>query len=310
MNHQARGKGRLIIAIALSVLLHAGGLWFCAALPWREGRTSGGAFDVSDTRNPDARMEVTLDLFETAPQAQASTAKSKEPSPPEQSILAPRAPATALAAATPTVGARKSDAGEEQNDPANSNHPAGGNPGTGKGTAPAGPSLFAIATQAASVVYVIDHSASMGLHGSFEIAKRELLASLERLPAQTRFQVVVYNRTAEPVHLDSGAALAQASPEHKQCVATFLEALRAEGGTDHANALKRALALQPEVIFFLTDADDLKLAQIQAVTHLNRGRTIIHTIELRSGTQTSEESSLEILARANRGVSRLVSLPK
>src|SRR5437879_3332828 len=249
MNHQASGKGRLIIAIALSVLLHAGGLWFCAALPWRGDRASGG-LDISDTRDPDARMEVTLDIFEAAPHAQASAPKPKEPSPVEQSMPAPTAPATALATATPTIGARTSDTGEEQEDPAISNRPAGGNPGAGKGTAPAGPSFFAIATQAASVVYVIDHSASMGLHGSFEIAKRELLASLERLPAHTRFQVIVYNRTAEPVHLDSGAALAPASPDNKQRVATFLEALRAEGGTDHANALKRALTLQPEVIFF------------------------------------------------------------
>ena len=223
---------------------------------------------------------------------------------------APTAPATALATATPTIGARTSDTGEEQEDPAISNRPAGGNPGAGKGTAPAGPSFFAIATQAASVVYVIDHSASMGLHGSFEIAKRELLASLERLPAHTRFQVIVYNRTAEPVHLDSGAALAPASPDNKQRVATFLEALRAEGGTDHANALKRALTLQPEVIFFLTDADDLKLAQIQAVTHINRGRTIIHTVELSSGIQTRDDSSLEMLARANRGVCRFVTVPR
>ena len=76
--------------------------------------------------------------------------------------------------------------------------------GNGRGAEPVNPGLasgttafFQIVTQAKVIVYVVDRSASMGLNGSLAAAKRELLASLDRLPPSARFQVIVYNRTAQ-----------------------------------------------------------------------------------------------------------------
>src|SRR5207302_4579733 len=72
---------------------------------------------------------------------------------------------------------------------------AGARGGTSAGTEK--PTFFGVPVQARSIVFVIDRSISMGLSGGLEAAKRELLASLEGLPAATRFQLVFYNHDVQ-----------------------------------------------------------------------------------------------------------------
>lgn len=147
----------------------------------------------------------------------------------------------------------------------------------------------------------------MGQSRSFAAARRALLDSLERLPATIRFQVIVYNRTAEVLRIAAGAELVAATPQNKREAAHLLDVLHTEGGTEHLPALQRALALHPDVIYFLTDAHDLKAEHARAVTRLNRGRSVIHAIVL--GNE-KEGSSLRVLARENRGEYRaLPALP-
>src|SRR5262249_38077945 len=119
-------------------------------------------------------------------------------------------------------------------------------------------------------------------------------------------QVIAYNRSAEPLRLHGQADLLPATAEMRRQAATCIEALAPEGSTNHVQALKQALALQPDVIFFLTDADDLKLDQVPQVTQYNHGRTVIHAIELHLGRRTRSESALHLLAQDNRGVYRAV----
>ena len=130
------------------------------------------------------------------------------------------------------------------------------------------------------------------------------------MPADARFQVIVYNRRAEVLPLGGGPELSPATPEAKRRAADCLERFRAEGGTDYVPALKRALAFEPEVIFFLTDGDELRLEQIQAITQINRGRAVIHAIELGGDRPARGDSRLEVLARANQGSYRLVPLER
>ena len=66
-------------------------------------------------------------------------------------------------------------------------------------------------------------------------------------------------------------------------------------------ALRQALALGPEVIFFLTDAAELRADQIRAVTSLNHGRCVIHAIELGRASGVSGDLALYALARENQG---------
>jgi hypothetical protein len=181
-------------------------------------------------------------------------------------------------------------------------HPAGTS-GKGEDTT----TFFQIATQGKAIVYVIDRSASMGLNGGLARAKRELVASLDRLPSTSRFQIIAYNRSAEPLRINGESGLVFATPENRRSVALALEGMEAEGSTEHLPALRRALALGPEVIFFLTDADDLRAEHLRAITSLNHGRTVIHTIELGRASRAKGDVPLDALAQANGG--RYQSVP-
>lgn len=183
-----------------------------------------------------------------------------------------------------------------------------GAPGDGSGPAAGGaPALFESGTPARSVVYVIDRSSSMGPGGLLEAATRELCASLARLPPATQFQIILYHDQPEAL-FPGRAALLPATAANVQRAARLLVEVRAEGGTDHLRALRLALSLGPEVIYLLTDADDLSNADRHEVTRLNRGRAVIHTIELSTSNRGRTDMPLQVLARENRGTYRAADL--
>ena len=149
-----------------------------------------------------------------------------------------------------------------------------------------------------SVVFVIDRSASMGLDGRLDRARRELAASLHRLPATARFQVIAYHRMAETLVLDGQRHLVAATPTAIDAAIAFVERLSPEGATDHAAALRNALALEPDVIYFLTDDDDLTASQVHDITRRNRRRACIHTLCF---VRPYDSAALAELARQNGG---------
>jgi len=160
--------------------------------------------------------------------------------------------------------------------------------------------FFAVPARGQKIVYLIDHSASMGPSGALEVAGQELLASLGRLPAGTGFQIIVYNRAANlllPRYSDWISVHADAIKQ----VAVAWNDLPAEGGTDHVRALKLALAQRADVIFFLTDAGDVRADQLNEITRLNQGRTAIHVIQLNAGQRPHDDGPMQRLARENRG---------
>jgi len=171
-----------------------------------------------------------------------------------------------------------------------------------------GTTFFDVAAQGQTFVYVIDHSSSMGPNGGLRAAREQLLASLQQLPPAARFQVIVYNRIAEPL-LPAHPYWMLPTPESLQQVASRLGELRAEGGTDHLPALRRALALRPDVLFFLTDADDLTADVLRAVARINSDRyTAIHAIELTTQNRDRPHMPMHVLAFENRGTYRAVDL--
>lgn len=172
------------------------------------------------------------------------------------------------------------------------------------GSAGVSNAFFEIPARGQSVVFVLDRSASMGQSRAFGVARRELLAGLDRLPATTRFQVIVYNRIAEVLRIAGQADLVPATPENRREAARLLHGLTTEGGTEHLPALQRALVLQADVIYFLTDAHDLKAEHARMVTRLNRGRSVIHAVVL---GREQADSTLRVLAKENRGEYRAVT---
>jgi len=174
----------------------------------------------------------------------------------------------------------------------------------GSGDGPSGPCVLEVGKSARSVVYVVDRSMSMGFHGAFIRARREVLASLRRLGPDTRFQVIAYNRDAEPLRINGGYGLLASDENTIRQVAEAVTALRPAGGTDHGLALRRAIAFHPDVIYFLTDADDVRLDDVRIVTHLAEHHTIINAIELNGGRPSRRDSPLHKLAADNGGTYR------
>ena len=83
----------------------------------------------------------------------------------------------------------------------------------------------------------------------------------------------------------------------------FIDGVDADHGTLHMPALRKALSLNPEVIFLLTDADSpLGDADLNDIEVLNKGRARIHCIEFSIGPElTIDDNFLKKLARRNGG---------
>ncbi len=167
--------------------------------------------------------------------------------------------------------------------------------------------FFQVEARGQKIVYVLDGSASMGQSGAWQVAGRELLASLHQLPPKGRFQVIVYNRFASFL-LPQRPEWLDATPENVAAAAQALANLPAEGKTEHGPALQKALALRPDVLFFLTDADDLTNEHLRLVAACNQQRAVIHTIELNTSNRQRTDMPMQVLARAHHGVYRAVDL--
>lgn len=176
--------------------------------------------------------------------------------------------------------------------------------GTGDGT---GTSFFQAAATGHKVVYVLDRSMSMGLHDGLRQARAELLASLGRLPATARFQIIAYNQVAEPISVHDYGGMLSADAGTVAEVGRLLAALRPTGLTDHVKALCRGIQLEPDTLFLATDADELTAGEVAAVTRFNGGRCSIHVIEFNSHSD-SAANLLRQLAEQNRGSYRRVAV--
>lgn len=168
----------------------------------------------------------------------------------------------------------------------------------GRGGAGDAATFFGVPITGPVVVFVIDRSLSMGPSRALAAARAELLSALRALPPGAKFQVIFYNRTGEPLTVDGASGLLPADPTTLGHVAGLVAAVRPEGGTDHAKALRRGLAFRPDVLFLVTDADDLTAEQVRAITRFNGGGAVVHAVDV--GPRRAA-AMLEELARANRG---------
>ncbi len=163
--------------------------------------------------------------------------------------------------------------------------------------------LFGVRSRGAKFVYVFDRSASM--EGSpLSAAKRELIASLSQLDRVHQFQIIFYNQEPQlmPEFRASSPRMIFADEQGKRLAASFIGGIFADGGTDHLRSLKMALALRPDVIFFLTDANEPQMRpdELAAVHRLNQG-TRINTIEFGAGEPKAAINFLHRLADENGG---------
>ena len=164
-------------------------------------------------------------------------------------------------------------------------------------------SFFGIRDSARQFTYVLDASGSMyGI--AFQSAKAELNKSIQALDATQRFQIIFYTQSTRIMKLPGVAdgSLVWATSINKTLARQNINSARTSGGTDHMLALKQALRLRSEVVYFLSDADDpLTAADLNDIKQLNKGRTRIHCIEFGKYPDLKVDNFLKRLARQNGG---------
>ncbi|MEZ6067049.1 MAG: hypothetical protein R3B90_15420 [Planctomycetaceae bacterium] len=170
-------------------------------------------------------------------------------------------------------------------------------------------SLFGIQDSGRTFVYLIDSSSSMDNYGAMRVAKAELQASLERLTPEQQFQVIF--SSSQQIHpLDPGRFDMFFGTDSQRIEARLqIAAVTADGGTDHNAALDAALALNADVIFYLTDAGEppLLAGDLARIKQRNGGNSRIHCIEFGQGDPLTNASGQPVpnfltrLAEQNNG---------
>ena len=175
-------------------------------------------------------------------------------------------------------------------------------------------SVFGVPGEGFKFVYVFDRSGSMGGPGRSPLnaAKAELIKSLDSLGKVHQFQIIFYNERPWLFN-PSGkpGRLAFANQRNKEHARRFVGSITADGATRHEDALLLAIKLQPDVIFFLTDADEPQLlpGQLEKIRRRAAG-IIINAIEFGWGLQSNPNNFLVRLARQNGGTHAYVDVTK
>lgn len=151
-------------------------------------------------------------------------------------------------------------------------------------------------------VYVFDRSVSME-GARLAAAKRELIQSLESLESTHQFQIIFFNHQVRVWDLTGGQRrIAFGTDSNKRLAARWVGGITADGGTDRIEALYRAIGLQPDVIFFLTDDDTpMTSTDLKQLKRRNRGRTVINAIEFGKGPPHGRRNFLVQLAALSGG---------
>jgi hypothetical protein len=182
-------------------------------------------------------------------------------------------------------------------------------PGTtraGEGAGQTTTSVFGVSGSGSAFVYVFDHSESMSASGGkpLRAAKQELIRSLRTLSERQQFQVIFYNdrpKAFSPDGQTTGLVLGDDS--NLKLAEAFVQRTVAVGGTEHQLALRMALRLAPDAIFFLTDASIQTMSAEQMADIRRRAEqagTVIHAIQFGTGPEPANSFMKEI-ARQNRG---------
>ena len=99
-----------------------------------------------------------------------------------------------------------------------------------------------------NIVFVLDTSGSMA-GNKLAQAKKALQFCVENLNDADQFEILRFSTETEPLF----EKLAEATDKNRQRAYEFIQDLKPIGGTALEEALVKALALQPDVVIFLTD---------------------------------------------------------
>lgn len=300
----------------ISLSLHAALLALFASGFWLDNRGDSLGADEGNYREIGLYPKQTSDLQTTA-EAEADASDSAVEStfaadaaalsqPPAVSDTAPVPLSLPRSTEAPTIGFGGPPVPGESRDVAEFVRPSGVRQ-PGGDLQNGGTSFFGAKDQGTRFVYVVDCSGSM-TGDPIMVARAELKASLAALDETQQFQIVFYNQHPRVMTIRGDAAprLYWATEINRTLAGQWISSIQADAGTNHLPALKRALAMSPEILFFLTDADqpELTAKELNEIKTLNGGRTRIHCIEFGKGPELRTDNFLKKLARDNGGTYR------
>ena len=175
-------------------------------------------------------------------------------------------------------------------------------------------SVYGLQGEGSKFLYVFDRSGSMSGYGGRPLrsAQAELIASLNDLESTHQFQIIFYNEEPHVFRPDGRTPrLVFGDDQGKSLAQRFVQGIVAAGGTRHLEPLAMALRMRPDVIFFLTDAEEPRLSadELRQLRNLNKG-TQIHAIEFGFGPTSGEDNFLKRLARQNGGQHAYIDISK
>ncbi|MCC9643369.1 hypothetical protein LOC71_13875 [Rhodopirellula sp. JC740] len=176
----------------------------------------------------------------------------------------------------------------------------------GQGAGQTTTSVFGVSGSGSTFVYVFDHSESMSASGGkpLRAAKEELIRSLCSLSERQQFQIIFYNDRPKAFSPDGQRiGLVFGEDGTRKQAEAFVDRTVAIGGTEHLLALRMALRLAPDVIFFLTDASIQTMSADEMADVRRRAEetgTVIHAIQFGTGAEPANSFMKEI-ARQNGG---------
>lgn len=166
--------------------------------------------------------------------------------------------------------------------------------------------VFGVQGTGTKFVYVFDRSGSMDQFGGkpLRAAKSQLLTSLDSLGPDQMFQIVFYNDFPRAFTPRGGKPkLLFATDSNKKDAKRFVQRMPSSGGTHHLSALRLAVDFGPDVVFFLTDANDLSKTdkELDTIDRWNRNAATINSIEFGTAASGGGNEFLTKLAKRNGG---------
>lgn len=256
-----------------------------------------------------APADTSAAAVETSNPAEQATSSVPDPKPPD-----PEPPAAEPVVAAPTGSPREQLASDARELLAGGSKPSSvpqnglaGPAGSGRAAVRAAlrgettTEVFGVEGTGVKFVYLFDRSDSM--HGQpLAAVKQQLVASIQSLRSVNQFFIFFFNHQVSAWD-GGGARVSFATDGNKRAAAHFVEGISATGGTYRWDALRRALALRPDVIFFLTDTDNQmpELEVEKAIQRAVRAGIVIQSIEFGPGPGGRIDNFLRRLARETGG---------
>lgn len=312
-----------VLSWALSFILHVFVIFVIAAvfayIPNGTGANRDGPIDTAIIYEMTAAVDVSGDQFQEEESGGGAIGGGDDTSAANAAASLPGADSSPIDNATLLVGLLPS--GEA---PAGGAGNAAGGLGLGNGGSQLGSGggnpkvktkVFGIEGEGRRFIYVFDRSDSMNGNSGlpFAAAKAELRKSLETLSEGHEFQIIFYNDA--PVAFggleSNGPRWMLGSELNKRNANSFVRDIQATGGTQHLRALRMAISMNPDVVFFLTDADKPALREREIDDLHNRASrcsATIHSIQFGEGPNQSSGNWIQNLAEGTTGKYRYINV--